>query len=67
MRSVREECTDRLLTYDRGHTEKILHAYARHFNGHRPHQGRDQLAPLDDPNVIPFPTSRIECRQAVAD
>ncbi|MEU1628438.1 IS3 family transposase [Streptomyces sp. NPDC020096] len=53
IRSVRQECTDRVLLFDRGHTEKILHAYADHFNGHRPHQGRDQLAPNDDPNVIP--------------
>ncbi|MFG1811062.1 transposase [Streptomyces sp. NPDC049040] len=66
VRSVREECTDRLLIYDRGHAHKILHEYVTHFNRHRPHQGRDQLAPLDDPNVIAFPAARIERRQAVA-
>ncbi|MDF2260858.1 integrase core domain-containing protein [Streptantibioticus ferralitis] len=66
VRSVREECTDRLLIFHRGHAEKILHDYARHFDGHRPHQGRDQLAPLDDPDVIPLPSTRIERRQAVA-
>jgi putative transposase len=66
VRSVREECTNRLLIIDRGHAEMILHDYARHFNGHRPHQGRDQLAPLDDPNVIPLPAARIQRRQAVA-
>jgi hypothetical protein len=65
IRSAREECTDRLLLFDRGHAEKILHDYARHFNSHRPHQGRNQLAPLDDPNVIPLPPIRIERRQAV--
>ncbi|MGW7002974.1 integrase core domain-containing protein [Streptomyces sp. NPDC054933] len=64
--SVREECTARLLLFDRGHAEKILHDYARHFNGHRPHQGLDQFAPHDDPNVIPLPSPRIERRQAVA-
>jgi hypothetical protein len=33
-----------LLVFDRGHAEKILHDYARHFNGHRPHHdaGRDE-------------------------
>ncbi|MCX4537750.1 integrase core domain-containing protein (plasmid) [Streptomyces sp. NBC_00841] len=65
VRSVREECTDRLLIFNRSHAEKILHDYARHFNNHRPHQGRDQLAPLDDPNVIPLPAARIQRRQAV--
>nr|WP_245606663.1 integrase core domain-containing protein [Streptomyces himastatinicus] len=53
IRSAREECTDRVLLFDRGHAEKILHAYAHHFNSHRPHQGRDHLAPSDNPNVIP--------------
>ncbi|MGW1802407.1 integrase core domain-containing protein [Streptomyces sp. NPDC001984] len=66
VRSVREECTDRTLIFDRGHAEKILHAYARRFNEHRPHQSRGQLAPLDDPNVIPLPQARIERRRAVA-
>ncbi|MDH6120251.1 putative transposase [Kitasatospora sp. GAS204A] len=66
VRSVREECTDRVLLLDRGHAEKILHDYARHFNEHRPHQGRGQLAPNDDPTVIPLPPIRIERRQAIA-
>ncbi|MGW7005523.1 integrase core domain-containing protein [Streptomyces sp. NPDC054933] len=53
VRSVREECTDHLLLLDRGHAETILRDYARHFNDHRPHQGRSQLAPNDDPTVPP--------------
>ncbi|MFE9009787.1 integrase core domain-containing protein [Streptomyces sp. NPDC007875] len=39
IRSVREECTDRVLLFGRGHAEKILHDYARHFNSHRPLKG----------------------------
>ncbi|MEV8063870.1 integrase core domain-containing protein [Streptomyces antimycoticus] len=66
IRSVREECTDRILLLGRGHAEKILRDYARHFNDHRPHQGRGQLAPNDASTVIPLPASRIERRKAVA-
>ncbi|MCQ8193908.1 integrase core domain-containing protein [Streptomyces rugosispiralis] len=66
IRSVREECTDRVPLFGRGHAEKILHDYARHFNNHRPHQGRDQLAPNDNPNVMPLSAARITRRQAVA-
>ncbi|MGW7003850.1 integrase core domain-containing protein [Streptomyces sp. NPDC054933] len=65
IRSTREECTDRVILFDRGHAENILHDYARHFNGHRPHQDRGQLAPNDDPYVLPLPAARIERRQAV--
>ncbi|MFD7505332.1 integrase core domain-containing protein [Streptomyces sp. NPDC059850] len=64
-RSVREECTARVLIFGRGHADKLLHDCARHFNSHRPHQGRNQLARFDAPNVIPLPTTRLEHTQAV--
>jgi hypothetical protein len=65
VRSEREECTDRVLLLDRGHAEKVLRDYARHFNDHRPHQGRNQLAPNDDPEATPLPHTRIQRRHAV--
>ncbi|MCQ4083654.1 transposase [Streptomyces sp. RB6PN25] len=65
IRPVRQGCTDRVLLLGRGHAQKLLRAYADHFNDHRLHQGRGQLAPNDDPTVIPLPAARIERRQAV--
>jgi transposase InsO family protein len=65
VRSARAECTNNILLLDRGHAEKVLTDFETHFNNHRPHQGRDQLAPSDDPDMIPFPTYRIERRPAV--
>ncbi|MCG0283753.1 transposase [Streptomyces sp. PSAA01] len=57
IRSVREECTNRLPIYDRGHAQRILHDYAHHFNEHRPHQGRQQLAPLGPQGPPPASSS----------
>jgi hypothetical protein len=66
VRSARKECTDNILLLERGHAEKVLTDFATHFNNHRPHQGRNQLAPRDSADVIPFPTYRIERCPAVA-
>lgn len=64
MCSAREGCTDNVLLLERGHAEEALAAFETHFNNHRPYQGRNQLAPSDEPDVIPFPTWRIQHRPA---
>lgn len=63
VRSVREECLDRLLIVNPAHLRRVLREYVDYYNTARPHQGLDQQAP------IPFPrgpaTGPVSCRDVL--
>jgi transposase len=52
LESLRRECLDRLLILGRRHLERVVHVYAQHYNGHRPHRSLAQRPPLAKPPPI---------------
>ena len=47
------------------HLRSVLAEYARHYNGHRPHQALRQKPPLREPGHAVDITARIERRQVL--
>jgi hypothetical protein len=59
MRSVRAECLDWVLIWDRRHLERVLSAYVAHYNLARPHRGIGLEVPVA-PDRVPLYTGPIE-------
>jgi putative transposase len=50
--TVRRECLDHLLIVNERHLRGVLTDWQEHYNEHRPHQGRQQQAPSDQPDRV---------------
>ncbi len=70
VRTVRAECTDRMLIIGERHLRAILSEYIGHYNTSRSHQGDGMAlrAPDDNPDVIafPVPAAQIQRRTRLA-
>jgi transposase InsO family protein len=66
VRTVRTECTDRMLIYDERHLRSILNEYTEHYNAHRPHQSRQQRPPDQDEHVVVSLEGRIQRRRVLS-
>jgi putative transposase len=63
--TLRRECLDHVLILGERHLRSVLAEYARHYNGHRPHQALQQEPPLCEPGHAVDITARIERRQVL--
>ena len=63
--TLRRECLDHLLIHGERHVRQVLAEYSRLYNGHRPHQSREQRPPLYQPGHVVDVTARIKRRRLV--
>ena len=63
--TLRRECLDQVLILGERHLGKVLAEYARHYNGHRPHQSLQQRPPLHEPGHAINTTVQIGRRQVL--
>jgi putative transposase len=61
--TLRRECPGDVLILGERHLRKVLAEYARHYNGHRPHQVLQQEPPLRRPSQTVDITARIERKE----
>jgi putative transposase len=60
--TARTEVTDRMLILGERHLRAVMAEYAAHYNGRRPHRGRDLRPPRPDHPVADLSQARIRRR-----
>ena len=60
IRSVREECLDKLLIINQAHLRRVMREYVEFFNTARPHQGLEQQVP--SPKMSSQGNGPVRCR-----
>jgi hypothetical protein len=51
VRTVRQECLDRILVFSQRHLERILREFVAHYNTERPHRGLSLETPEPQPGA----------------
>jgi putative transposase len=60
VRTVRTECLDWLLIWNRRHLEQVLTVYVEHYNSGRPHRGINLDVPVAQGEPTPANMAQIE-------
>ena len=60
--AARTEVTDRMLIFGERHLQSVLAEYAQHYNGRRPHRGRQLHPPRPDHPVADTSQEKIKRR-----
>jgi len=63
IRSVREECLDKVLIINQAHLRRVMREYIAFFNTARPHQGIDQQIPV--PPASRATSGPVRCRKVL--
>jgi putative transposase len=62
VRTARSEGTDRMLIFSQRYLRCVLDEYAQHYNGRRPHRGRQLQPPRPDHPIADLSHERIKRR-----
>jgi transposase InsO family protein len=60
--TARTELTDRMLIFGQRHLRTVLADFVRHYNGRRPHRGRQLRPPRPDYPVVALGPERTQRR-----
>lgn len=52
VRTVRQECLDRILVVNQTHLIRVLTEFFSYYNGRRPHQSLEQQSPIERPQPV---------------